>query len=343
MAGRNEGRSIFKLERGDSTKEGSLSPSRKDGSTEGAPGWDAQSIKHQAQTPFLNPDPFNWWYGIKNVARVRVNWESCMAVLGNGAQIKTIMPGFMENHSLDVRPISDFIGRWVVSIGLGNALTWPIGYVIIWVQVDLSPGLWWGSDSPCNPRLVQPCSSGPCNPRNPMIGCIMNVIKESEIDMLVKPWVNAWVTYLLAVWWATTTVDDDKVPSKILDSTGYDEIVTTKDSKMIDALSSKIIHARTKPAFTGARLNIMTQTLCAEEGSLPQGLMIQNTFTDMWKKSVTIIVRNDIAYPQTLKNIPVARVVATNHVPEVQIWSGTMEALDGVQGIQTPKMTIEQR
>ena len=32
----------------------------------------------------------------------------------------------------------------------------------------------------------------------PMIGCIMNVIKESEMDTLAMPWVNAQVAYLLA-------------------------------------------------------------------------------------------------------------------------------------------------
>ena len=28
--------------------------------------------------------PFNWWYGIKNIARVRVSGERCMALLANG-------------------------------------------------------------------------------------------------------------------------------------------------------------------------------------------------------------------------------------------------------------------
>ena len=51
-----------------------------------------------------------------------------------------------------------------------------------------------------------------------------------------------------------------------------------------------------------------------------------------------------MAYPQTLKKkIPVARVVAENCMPEAQMWPGLMDALDEVQGIQTPKMTIEQR
>ena len=59
-----------------------------------------------------------------------------MAFLDNGAQINTIMPGYMENHSLDIRPITDLIDRWVACVGLGNALTWPIDYIIIRIQVD---------------------------------------------------------------------------------------------------------------------------------------------------------------------------------------------------------------
>ena len=32
-----------------------------------------------------------------------------MAVLDNGVQINTIMLGYVENHSLDIRPMSDLI------------------------------------------------------------------------------------------------------------------------------------------------------------------------------------------------------------------------------------------
>ena len=63
----------------------------------------------------------------------------------------------------------------------------------------------------------------------------------------------------------------------------------------------------------------MTDALCAEEGSLPQGFMIQNTYAEKCNgsKNVTVIARNSMTYPQTLKEkIPVARVVAANWVPE---------------------------
>ena len=33
----------------------------------------------------------------------------------------------------------------------------------------------------------------------PTISCIINVIKDRELDALVMPWVNAWMAYLLAV------------------------------------------------------------------------------------------------------------------------------------------------
>ena len=130
-SGRNEDRCAFKPERGDSTEEGRLSPSRKDGHAKGAPGQGAQGIKCLPWTPFLNPDSFSWWYRIKNIARVGVSGEICMALQDNGTQFNTIMPGYVENHSLDIGPISDLIGRQVACVGLGNTLTLPIGYVIV--------------------------------------------------------------------------------------------------------------------------------------------------------------------------------------------------------------------
>ena len=101
-----------------------------------------------------------------------------------------------------------------------------------------------------------------------------------------------------------------------------------------------------KTAFTSARLNVMTHALCADEGSLPQGLMIQNTYTKMQNgsKNVAVVVGNSMAYPQTLKKkISVVRVVAANWVPELQMQPIMMDTLDEAQGIQTQKLTAEQR
>ena len=63
-----------------------------------------------------------------------------MALLDNGAQINTIMPKYVSDHSLQMGPITNLLGAKVDCVGLGNAYTRPLGYVIIWVQVDRVQG-----------------------------------------------------------------------------------------------------------------------------------------------------------------------------------------------------------
>ena len=89
----------------DGAREGSPDPSSQGGKAKGAPGKDTQGIGCHMQIPFLNPNPFHQGNGIENVAKVRINGESCMALLDNGAQINTIMPGFVKNHSFEVGPL----------------------------------------------------------------------------------------------------------------------------------------------------------------------------------------------------------------------------------------------
>ena len=59
-----------------------------------------------------------------------------MALLDNGTQINTIMPKYISDHSLQMGLITDLLGAKVTCVGLGNAYTRPLGYVIILVQVD---------------------------------------------------------------------------------------------------------------------------------------------------------------------------------------------------------------
>ena len=63
-----------------------------------------------------------------------------MALLDNGAQINTIMPNYVKNHLLEMGPITDLISTRVTCVGLGNVYTHPLGYVIVWVQVDRVQG-----------------------------------------------------------------------------------------------------------------------------------------------------------------------------------------------------------
>ena len=243
----------FKLKGGDGTGEGSPDPPRQGGQAKSTPGGDTQGIGHHTQTPFLNPYPFHWWHGIKNIAKVRVNEESCMALLNNGVQINTTTPDFVESHSLEVEPLSDLVGRQVSCVGQGNkkiiiinTLTWPVGYVVMWIQVDRVQGNDEDQISLVIPDLTNFAAWVPIILGTPMISCIINVIKEKEIDALVMPWVNACVAYLLVVWWATATIEDSKVVEWKSNPCEYDEAVTTKDTETIDAFSSHVINARTR-------------------------------------------------------------------------------------------------
>ena len=122
-----------------------------------------------------------------------------MALLDNDTQINTIMLGFVENHSLDVGPLSDLVGRSVACVGLGNALTQPMGYIIIWIQVDGVQGYDEDQIALVILDLSNFVAWVPMIWGTPTISCILNVIKEREIEALVTLWVNAQVAHLLAV------------------------------------------------------------------------------------------------------------------------------------------------
>ena len=77
---------------------------------------------------------------MENVARVKINGEGCMALLDNGAQVNTIMPRYVSDHSLQIGPITNLMGSKVTCVGLGNAYTRLLGYVVIQVQVDRVQG-----------------------------------------------------------------------------------------------------------------------------------------------------------------------------------------------------------
>ena len=59
-----------------------------------------------------------------------------MALRDNSVQVNIITPRYVREHSLQVGPITDLIGSRVACIGLGNAYTRSLGYVVIQVQVD---------------------------------------------------------------------------------------------------------------------------------------------------------------------------------------------------------------
>ena len=78
-----------------------------------------------------------------------------------------------------------------------------------------------------------------------------------------------------------------------------------------------MVKVRAERAHTLGCMNVMTQALWAGDGSLPQGLTVQNMYTELRQgsKNAVMVVRNSMAYLQTLcKKTPVARAVVGNPV-----------------------------
>ena len=236
-----------------------------------------------------------------------------MALLDNSVQVNTITPRYVKEHSLQVGPITDLMGSKVTCIGLGNAYTRPLGYVVIWVQVE---GV-WGYDKDQIALIILDHSNFmtriPIILGTPTIGRVVNVMREAEMDALPMPWVNARAAHLLAVQrMMPVEVGDDQ-------EEGYDTdkdslLMYTQKVETLEPFSSHVIPMKTTKPYLGECINIMVQALYAQDGTLLPGLTVQNTYTELRKgskKAVVVVVQNNTTYPQTLrKKTPVARAIS---------------------------------
>ena len=221
-----------------------------------------------------------------------------MALLENGMQRNVITPSYVKRCSLKVGPITNLVGRCVACVGLGNAYTWPLGYVIIQVQVEGVQGYNEDQIALVVLDLSHFEAWVPIILGTPTISCVVNVMKEREIDALVMPWANGRVAHLLLVQRATATVEDSQTAEKP-SLREYEEVVITKNVETIDAFSSCVIPIKTERVYLRGQINVMTQALRVEDGSLPQGLTMQNMYMELRtdSKNVAVVVRNS----QTLK------------------------------------------
>ena len=122
------------------------------------------------------------------------------------------------------------------------------------------------------------------------------------MNALAMLWANAWVAHLLLVQRAMATVEDSQDVGKSSLSE-YDKVVVMKNAETIDAFSSHVIPIKAEKVNTGERISMMTQALQAEDGSLPQGLTMQNVYMELkiCSKNAVVVARNSTAYPQLLK------------------------------------------
>ena len=164
-----------------------------------------------------------------------------MALLDNGAQINTITPRYMSNHSLQVELITNLIGAKVACMGLGNAYTRPLGYIVIWVQVDRVQGYDKDQIALVIPDLSNFVAQIPVILGTPTTSQVVNMMKEAEVDALVMLWVNARVAHLLSVHRMATVEVGDSLKEEV-DTDSYDQLMYTLNVETIEPFSS-LCHA----------------------------------------------------------------------------------------------------
>ena len=171
------------------------------------------------------------------------------------------------------------------------------------------------------------------------------MMKEAEVDALAMLWANARVVHLLSVHrMMPMEVGDDQ--KEEVDANSYDQLMYTQNVETIEPFFSCIIPVKVGRAYKGEHINIMVQDLQTQDGSLPQGLTVQNMYTKLRKgsKKAVVVVRNNTAYSQTLqKKTLVARVVATLAVPEPPEGEQLLEGADESHESHTPRLTVRQR
>ena len=135
------------------------------------------------------------------------------------------------------------------------------------------------------------------------------------------PRANARMTHHLLICRMTTFKVGDGTEEES-DSEDYDQVMFTQNVETIEAFSSHVVPVKVEKAYTGRHINIMAQVLQTGDDSLLQGLTVQNTYTELRQgsKKAVMVVRNSMAYPQTLqKKTLVAKVVPATLLPRPPI------------------------
>ena len=160
------------------------------------------------------------------------------------------------------------MGSKVTCVGLGNAYTRPLGYMVIKVQVEGVQGYDKDQIALVILDFSNFAARVPVILWTPTIGRVVNVMNEVEMDALAMPWANARAAHLLAVHRVTPMEVGDGQGDKS-NMNDNDQLMYTQKVEILEPFSSHIVHVRTGKAYIGEYINVMIQALQTKDGSLP--------------------------------------------------------------------------
>ena len=165
------------------------------------------------------------------------------------------------------------------------------------------------------------------------------------MDALAMPWANARAAHLLAVQ-RMMPVEVESGQEEGYDTNKDSPLMYTQKVETLEPFSSHVIPVKTTKAYLGECINVMVQALHAQDGALPPGLTMQNTYTELRKgsKKAVVVVWNNTTYPQTLwKKTPMARVISMLPVPKPPEPESLQVEDHTCPDLHTPKLMVRQR
>ena len=133
-------------------------------------------------------------------------------------------------------------------MGLGNAYTRPLGYIVIWVQVDGVQGYDEDQIALVILDLSNFMAQIPVILGTPTIGRVVNVMREAEVDAMATLWANARAVHLLSVHRMTPMELGDGQKEEI-DMNSYDQLMYTQNAETIEPFSSHVIPVKSGRAY----------------------------------------------------------------------------------------------
>ena len=252
--------------------------------------------------------PTAHWVGPETLVGVWVEGREVDTLTNSGSQVNTVMPGYVCQHEFPVLPLRDLVDHSLNLVGLGGKRTRPLGFVILRVQVNKITGydkdvvFLMVSDELEFSQHV-PIVIGACT-----LGRIVNVIKESEMDRLLTPWVMVRASHLLNKWGTVAAdpgmardgpAEEGTVAAEPPTGQDLDEPVFMRENVRLGPFQTQILECRVKPLI-GESAHVMVTPLRAGETQpggmqpLPPRLHVMHAYARLKMSSnrVSMVVRN---------------------------------------------------